>query len=181
MADHPEALCRRRTSQIKQFKPALTAIHLSLPDDVQHAKGPATPEVFAAMEETDANVGAVVAGIMDNGLASATTLIAAGDHGFLPTHTALAINLPLIEAGLITRGADGHPSWTAAIAPNHGLGSLYVKHRSAATIARARRALEEYAALYPGRFRIVERDELDWFGADRNATRRRRAAGGVRT
>jgi predicted AlkP superfamily pyrophosphatase or phosphodiesterase len=167
MADHLKALVA--VEILKQFRPAFTAVHFTLTDSVQHANGPLTPAAFAALEETDENIGDLVAGIASAGLAASTTLIVTGDHGFLPMHTELAINLPLIEAGLITRGADGHPSWTAIVAANRGLGSLYVKDRSAATLARARDALEKYAALYPRRFRVVDRAELDQLAADKDA------------
>jgi predicted AlkP superfamily pyrophosphatase or phosphodiesterase len=168
MVDHVKALVAVQT--LKQFHPALLAVHFTLTDAAQHANGPGTPAAIAALEETDQNIGELLAGITASGLAGTTTLIVTGDHGFLPMHTELAINLPLVDAGLITRGADGHPAWTAMIAPNRGLGSLYVQNKAdAATIARARQALEHYAALYPRRFRIVERAELDQFGADANA------------
>lgn len=46
---------------------------------------------------------------------------------------------------MITKGADGHPAWTAIVAPNRGLGSLYrdgkalrVSERSQRRDARAR-------------------------------------------
>ena len=167
MVDHMKALAA--VEILRQFSPAFLAVHFTLTDAVQHANGPGTPAALAAMEETDQNIGDLVQGIRASGLASSTTLIVTGDHGFLPMHTELAINLPLIEAGLITKGPDGHPSWTAIIAPNRGLGSLYVKDKSAAVTARARQALEKYAALYPRRFRIVERAELDQWGADGDA------------
>ena len=167
MADHLKA--RVASEILKQFKPSLTAIHFSITDAVQHANGPLTPAAFAAMEETDQNVGDLLAAIAASGLAPSTDVFVTGDHGFLPMHTELAINLPLVEAGLITKGGDGHPAWTAIVAPNRGLGSLYVKDHSAATIARARQALEKYAVEYPRRFRILERAELDQWGADRDA------------
>ena len=167
MADHVKALVA--VELLKQFKPSLLAIHFVLTDSVQHANGPLTPAAFAAIEETDQNIGDLLAGVSASGLAPTTTVIVTGDHGFLPMHTELAINLPLIEAGLITKGADGHPSWTAIVAANRGLGSVYVKDRSAATLAKARQALEKYAAMYPRRFRILERAELDQWGADKDA------------
>jgi predicted AlkP superfamily pyrophosphatase or phosphodiesterase len=154
---------------LKQFKPAFMAVHFTLTDVAQHASGPSTAAAFAALEEEDQNIGDLVAGIAASGLGPSTTLIVTGDHGFLPMHTQLAINVPLVEAGLITKGADGHPSWTAIVAPNRGLGSVYLKESSPATMAQARRALERYEALYPSRFRIVERSELDRWGADPTA------------
>ncbi len=167
MADHFKALVGAEI--IRTFKPALLAIHFSATDAAQHANGPGTPPAIAALEQTDANLADVLAAIDTAGLAPSTTVIVTGDHGFLPMHTELAINLPLVEAGLITRGADGHPAWTAIIAPNRGLGSLYVKDKSPATIAKARETLEKYRQMYPRRFRIVERAELDEWSADRDA------------
>jgi predicted AlkP superfamily pyrophosphatase or phosphodiesterase len=167
MADHLKALVAAEI--LRQFRPSFLAVHFSLTDATQHANGPLTPAAFAAIEETDLNIGDLIAAIGSSGLAPSTTLIVTGDHGFLPMHTELAINLPLIEAGLITKGADGHPSWTAIVAANRGLGSLYVKDRSPSVLARAREALEKYASLYPRRFRIVERAELDQFAADKEA------------
>jgi predicted AlkP superfamily pyrophosphatase or phosphodiesterase len=165
--DHVKAMVA--VEILKRFRPAFMAVHFSITDSVQHASGPLTPAAFAAMEETDQNIGTLVAGVQAAGLAGSTTLFVTGDHGFLSMHTELAINLPLIEAGLITKGADGHPAWQAMIATNRGLGSLYVRDRSAATTAKARQALEKYAALYPGRFRILERAELDEWRVDRDA------------
>lgn len=167
MADHLKALVA--VEMLKQFAPAFMAIHFSITDTVQHANGPLTPAAFAAIEETDENIGTLLAGIASAGIAPSTTVIVTGDHGFLPMHTELAINLPLVDAGLITKGADGHPAWNAIVAANRGLGSLYVKDRSPATLAKARQALEKYAAAYPRRFRIVERAELDQWSADRDA------------
>ncbi len=167
MADHVKALVAGEI--LKQFAPSLLAVHFSLTDSAQHANGPLTPAAFAALEETDQNIGALVAGIRSANLADTTTLIVTGDHGFLPMHTELAINLPLVEAGLITRGADGHPAWTAIVAPNRGLGSLYVTDRAPATLALAREALEKYMTRYPNRFRILERAELDRLAADKDA------------
>ncbi len=167
MADHLKAAVAAEL--LKQFQPAFMAVHFSITDTVQHANGPLTAAAFAAIEETDQNIGDLVAGIDAAGLSAFTTLIVTGDHGFLPMHTELAINLPLIEAGLITKGPDGHPSWSAVIAANRGLGSLYVKDKSPGVLAKARAALEKYAAMYPRRFRILERAELDEWSADREA------------
>lgn len=165
--DHLKALIAAEL--LRERKPALLAIHFAMTDAAQHAHGPGTPEAIAALEETDSNIGEVAAAIDSAGLAPTTTLVVTGDHGFLRMHTELAINLPLVEAGLITRGADNHPVWTAIVAPNRGLGSLYVKNHDPQVAARARQALEKYTQLYPRRFRIVERAELDEWGADKDA------------
>jgi predicted AlkP superfamily pyrophosphatase or phosphodiesterase len=167
MIDHMKALVAAEV--LTQFKPAFLAVHFTLTDSVQHASGPLTPAAFVAIEEADENVGVVLGAIAASGLTPSTTVIVTGDHGFLPMHTELAINLPLIEAGLITKGTDGHPAWTAIVAANRGLGSLYIKDGAAATLAKARQALEKYAVMYPQRFRIVERAELDRYSADKDA------------
>ncbi|MEW6323534.1 MAG: alkaline phosphatase family protein [Acidobacteriota bacterium] len=167
MADHWKALVAVEIP--KRYRPSFMAVHFSLTDSVQHANGPLTPAAFAALEDTDHNIGVLLAGLASAGVAESTTMVVTGDHGFLPMHTELAINLPLVEAGLIARGADGHPRWQAIVAANRGLGSLYVKEGAAETVARARAALEAYAARYPGRFRILDRAALDALRADRDA------------
>lgn len=168
MADHYKALVAAEV--LKQLGPSFMALHFALTDAAQHANGPGTPAALAAMEETDGNLGIVLAAVADGGLADRTAILVTGDHGFLNLHTQLAINLPLAEAGLIRRGPGDRPDWRAIIAPNRGLGSLYVKVRQDAEVAaRARQALERYVAEYPRRFRILERSELDAVGADADA------------
>jgi predicted AlkP superfamily pyrophosphatase or phosphodiesterase len=168
MADHVKALVGAEL--LRRFSPAFMAVHFSLTDTTQHAYGPGSPEALAALEVTDQNLGTLLAGLTRDGVGPETTIVVTGDHGFLPMHTQLAINLPLVEAGLIRRAPDGRPAWRAIVAPHRGLGSVYVEDaddREAAT--EARRALEAYARRYPGRFRIVERAELDQLRADRAA------------
>jgi hypothetical protein len=169
MADHYKALVAAET--LIKHKPAFMAVHFSQTDAVQHALGPGTPEALVALEETDANLAILVAAIRRGGMAEDVTTIVTGDHGFLPLHTELAINLPLVEAGLIKEGANGHPEWQAIIAPNRGLGSLYVRDgvNRGILVTRAREALTKYERRFPGRFRILERAELDGWGADADA------------
>ena len=169
MADHYKALVAAET--LVKLEPAFMAVHFTQTDAVQHAVGPATPEALVALEDTDTNIGLIVDAVRRAGIAADVTVIVTGDHGFLPFHTELAMNLPLVEAGLITRGSDGHPQWKAIVAPNRGLGSVYIGNGAdrAAVIAKAREALAAYERRFPGRFRIVERDELDRLGADADA------------
>jgi predicted AlkP superfamily pyrophosphatase or phosphodiesterase len=169
MADHYRALVAAET--LVKRKPAFMAVHFSQTDTVQHAIGPGTPEALVALEDTDTNIGVVVEAARRGGIAADTTMVITGDHGFLPFHTELAINLPLVEAGLIAKGPDGHPQWQAMIAPNRGLGSVYVRDGAerAAVIARVREVLSQYERRFPGRFRLVERDELNRLGADGDA------------
>jgi arylsulfatase A-like enzyme len=169
MADHYKALVAAET--LIKRRPAFMAVHFSQTDTVQHALGPGTPEALVALEETDANLAILVAAIDRSGVAADVTTIVTGDHGFLPLHTELAINLPLVEAGLIKEGANGHPEWQAIVSPNRGLGSLYLHDgvNRGILVTRAREALVKYERRFPGRFRIVERDELDRWGADADA------------
>lgn len=166
MADHYRAIVAAET--LRKLKPAFMAVHFSQTDTVQHALGPGTPEALVALEETDANLAILVDAARRTGAAEAITLIVTGDHGFVPLHTELAINLPLVEAGLITKGRDQRPEWQAIVSPNRGLGSLYVREgpRRSDILARAREALTAYETRYPGRFRMLDRPALDRWGAD---------------
>jgi predicted AlkP superfamily pyrophosphatase or phosphodiesterase len=169
MADHYKALVAAET--LIALKPAFMAVHFSQTDAVQHALGPATPEALVAVEDTDTNLSILIAAIRKSEAAADVTTIVTGDHGFLPLHTELAINLPLVEAGLISPGANGRPEWQAIVAPNRGLGSLYVRDGAnrAVITTRAREALAQYERKFPGRFRILDRAELDRWGADADA------------
>ncbi len=169
MADHYKALAAAET--LIKLKPAFMAVHFSQTDAVQHALGPGTPEALVALEDTDANLAILVDAVRRSGAADAVTMIVTGDHGFLPLHTELAINLPLVEATLIKPAANGQPEWQAIVAPNRGLGSLYVREGAdrAIVLTRAREALSAYERRYPGRFRLLDREELDRWGADANA------------
>ncbi len=168
MADHVKALAAAEI--LKIFKPAFMAVHFSLTDAVQHAEGPGTLAALAALEDTDHNLAIVVGAVEEAKLTNQTTLIVTGDHGFLQMHTELAINLPLVEAALVEHAPGGAVRWQALIAPNRGLGSLYVKAGAPPdTLAKARKVLEQYASRYAGRFRILERAELDRYGADPGA------------
>jgi predicted AlkP superfamily pyrophosphatase or phosphodiesterase len=169
MADHYKALVAAET--LMKQKPAFMAVHFSQTDAVQHAIGPGTPEALVALEDTDSNLAILTDAVRRSGVAEHVTVIVTGDHGFLSLHTELAINLPLVDAGLITKGTDGHPRWEAIVAPNRGLGSLYLRDGSdrAAVLLRAREALARYERRFSGRFRFVEREELDRWGADADA------------
>ncbi len=168
MADHLRALVA--VEILRLYGPAFMAVHFSLTDAVQHANGPGTPPALAAMETADQNLGVVMAGVVDAGLAETTTIVVTGDHGFVNMHTEIAINLPLVEAGLIERDPEGRPRWQAIVAPNRGLGSLYLQDPTdEALFRRARQALEDYAARFPGRFRVLDRGELDDSRADPEA------------
>lgn len=168
MADHLRALVA--ADILSRYQPAFMAVHFSMTDAAQHANGPATPEALSAIEVADQNVGVLLDAIVQGGLEDRTTVIVTGDHGFIRMHTEIAINLPLVEAGLIERDEGNHPRWQAIVAPNRGLGSLYLRDPGDhTTLARAREALETYAARYPGRFKILERAELDRYRADPDA------------
>jgi arylsulfatase A-like enzyme len=167
-ADHMKAVVAAQI--LEQLRPEFMAVHFALTDSVQHANGPGTAAAFEALEESDGNVAIVLEAIASARLTGSATVILTGDHGFLPMHTQLAINLPLVDAGLISKGADGKPSWTAIVAPNRGLGSLYLKNAADTDVlAKARAAFDKYAAAYPRRFRILERRALDAWGADPRA------------
>lgn len=152
------------------LEPAFLAVHFSLTDSVQHAQGPGTEPALAALEWVDQCLAVLLDGVRAANRADRTTLVVTGDHGFLEMHTELAVNLPLVEAGLITRESDGRLAWQAMIAPHRGLGTLHLREGAdPAAIDRARTALEVYARRYPGRFKLLSRADLDRYRADRDA------------
>jgi predicted AlkP superfamily pyrophosphatase or phosphodiesterase len=131
------------------------------------ARAPAgSPAARAAFGVVDGELGRLVRCLGDAGLLATTALAVAGDHGDAPVHTAIRVNAPLVEAGLLVPAGDGVKSWDA-IARSNG-GSAFVYAADADTALLARRALED-AANRTRAFRVLSASEMVERGADPHA------------
>jgi arylsulfatase A-like enzyme len=92
----------------KRHKPALTAIHLLVTDDVQHDFGPAHYLSRAALTTADHCVGLLRRAVADAGLTAETTLVIAADHGFITVNDEMNV-APLLASPEL----DGRVRWTA--------------------------------------------------------------------
>jgi len=66
---------------IKTKKPLFTFIYYGLPDETGHSKGFGSPEYFQSISDIDTEIGKIVAGIKEMGMAQNTTIIITSDPG----------------------------------------------------------------------------------------------------
>jgi hypothetical protein len=66
---------------IKKENPLFTFIYYGLPDQTGRSKGYDSKEYFQSIEEIDTEIGKIVAGVKEMGMASNTTFIITSDHG----------------------------------------------------------------------------------------------------
>ncbi len=93
-------------------KPAFTTVYLAGIDHEEHRSGPGSAAANAAIEQTDALVGQLVAAARK--AMPDVTIVLVSDHGFQPITTDINLFKPFLDAGLITLGSDGKPTgWEA--------------------------------------------------------------------
>lgn len=147
---------------IEKEQPHLLIIHFLETDTQQHNSGLDAPEVKAAFERVDAQIGKIVAATRKAGIAEETTFLVTGDHGFAAVHTRINPNVLLKEKGFFTVGSgDKVQDWQAMAHADGGSAAVFVKDKS--RIQGVRRLLEKASKDDKGvtLFRIVERKELD--------------------
>ncbi len=93
-------------------KPAFTTVYLAGIDHEEHRSGPGSAAANAAIEQTDALVGQLVAAARK--AMPDVTIVLVSDHGFQPITTDINLFKPFLDAGLIMLGSDGKPTgWEA--------------------------------------------------------------------
>jgi len=86
---------------VHTHRPNLALLHLVEVDHVEHAKGPQTPEAYAAVKFADERVREVWDELKKDYPGKAT-LIVASDHGFFPYQQMIQPNVLLRKEGLLT-------------------------------------------------------------------------------
>lgn len=86
---------------VRTHRPNLALLHLVEVDHVEHAKGPQTPEAYAAVKFADERVREVWEELKKDYPGKAT-LIVASDHGFFPYQQQIQPNVLLRKEGLLT-------------------------------------------------------------------------------
>jgi hypothetical protein len=102
------ALTQAAAHTFKKHKPALTAIHLLVTDDVQHEFGPAHYLSHAALTTADHCVGLLRRAVADAGLTAETTFVIVADHGFITVADEMNV-APVISSPAL----EGRVRWTA--------------------------------------------------------------------
>jgi hypothetical protein len=88
---------------IKNEKPVFTYIYYGHPDETGHSKGFNTKEYYQSINEIDTEIGKIIAGIQEYGMAKNTTIIITSDHGGVGFghggESMLELEVPWIIAG----------------------------------------------------------------------------------
>ncbi len=90
---------------LDRHQPRLALVHLTRVDNMQHAKGPRSPEAYAAIQDADAQVRQIweqTQRVFGNN----ATLLIVSDHGFSPVEKLVLPNVALAQAGLVERSDD---------------------------------------------------------------------------
>lgn len=150
---------------LERHRPAFLAVHLVETDHFQHDHGREHPTVRRAVGAVDRAIGQIREAAERAGIIDRTAFVVTGDHGFVDTHTLLAPNAWLVEAGL--HDPDRRPgAWRAAFHPAGGSAYLHLADPDdRETLEAVRGLLSELPRPIRRLFRVVERDELERRGA----------------
>lgn len=145
----------------KTKKPAFMAVHFACVDGVEHDHGRDGDSVRLAIAANDRAIGDILQSIRQSRLQDSTTIIITGDHGFCNIHQVMRPNMLIrgLPAEFIAAG-----------------GSCFL-YRYAGTKATdvpiIIKAVTDSLNKLPNEirklFRIVDRKELDYMGADNSA------------
>jgi predicted AlkP superfamily pyrophosphatase or phosphodiesterase len=102
------ALTAAAAHVLKMRRPALTAVHLLVPDKVQHKVGPGHYLAAAALTTADYCVGLLRKAVEEAGLGDRTVFVLVGDHGFVTVRHEMNVAPLLRDAAL-----EAHVRWTA--------------------------------------------------------------------
>jgi predicted AlkP superfamily pyrophosphatase or phosphodiesterase len=127
---------------LKSRRPDVTFLHLVAVDFASHDFGPGSPQAHAAVEETDARIGRLLATLAETGMADRTLLAIVSDHGFLPVSRSLQPNSVLRDAGLVSVDAQGRiVGWRAVFHSDGGSAGLVLRDPGDAAVVAQVRAL----------------------------------------
>jgi predicted AlkP superfamily pyrophosphatase or phosphodiesterase len=120
---------------LRNHRPNLALLHLTHVDSVEHAKGPRTPEAYAAIKAADEQVRQVWEETKRDYPGNVTVLIVS-DHGFSPVERLVVPNVPLRDAGLVDVKAGKAAGGSVHVLNQGGAALVYVleKDKRAAVI-----------------------------------------------
>jgi predicted AlkP superfamily pyrophosphatase or phosphodiesterase len=150
-----------------KYRPDLLLVHLVGYDERAHRHGPLSPEAFAALEQSDAEIGRIREAISGG---EPVELLVLSDHGFVPVESEAAPLVTLVEEGLFGSDAEGKPE-LKRLGAIHAGGSfaIYWLEKPGAderrALDRALQRLSETGALAE----IADRQRLESLAADPDA------------
>jgi hypothetical protein len=146
--------------------PQLLLLRLSQTSAALRDFGPGSREALEAFAGADRELERFLRCLRDANALESASVFVVGDYGFGPVHTAIAPNVALAQARLLTPQAGALASWEAVVRSNGGSAFVYAKSERAAL--RAREVLDREAG-ETGGFRVLSADELLKAGADPSA------------
>jgi predicted AlkP superfamily pyrophosphatase or phosphodiesterase len=153
---------------IKKYKPSLTTIRLSATDHFEHEEGRDGPMVRKAIAGADRAVRSIIESVEQAGLSASTVIIVTGDHGFVDSHTALAPNVWLSEAGIVSDVSK--PDWKAMFVSAGGSAFLRLKDKSdKKTFTQVQSILSARSSAEKKLFRVIQKSMLDSLQVDPDA------------
>jgi len=164
-----ENLARMSCYLIRQYKPALLAVHLVTVDHFEHEQGRDGDKVRAAIAGVDRAIKSIQEAVQKAGIADKTTFIVTGDHGFVDIHANLAPNVLLAKAGLYD--PQKPENWKAYFHSAGGSTFLQLKDKNdKQTKEKVLQLLNSLPPQQQKTFTIKTREEMDAVGADGSAT-----------
>lgn len=150
---------------MNKYQPNLMTIHLTTTDYAQHATGMNSEETKMTVASADNAVGLILENLKLTHRMDSTTVIVCGDHGFTNIEKALAPNVWLAKAGLLSERPGGE--WKACF---HGNGSCMFLYLKDDNDKKTLKQVEEIIGKLPKEtrdlFRVVSREELIQLGGD---------------
>lgn len=163
-----ENLSRLAGYILRKYHPRLLTIHLPCVDGAEHASGREGFAVRRAVAGADHAVSNIMDALTKASMMDSTAVIVTGDHGFVNTQSALAPNVWLVKAGLLSASGRGS-EWKASFISTGGSVFLHLKDpKDKKTFTRVRQILDSLPESRRRMFRIVEGAELKASLADPN-------------
>lgn len=110
---------------MNKYHPNLMTIHLITTDYAQHATGMQSERTRMAVASVDHAIGLIVENLKQTHRMDSTTVIVCGDHGFSNISQAIAPNVWLTRAGLLSEKPGG--DWKACFHGNGSVMFLYLR------------------------------------------------------
>ncbi|WP_233553625.1 alkaline phosphatase family protein [Algoriphagus lacus] len=154
---------------LETYKPNLITLHLIATDHFQHEEGREGPMVRKSLAATDRAIGKIIEAAQRAGILDQTTIIVTGDHGFVNIHSSLSPNVWLVQAGLMENKPD-RGDWKATFHTSGASAFLHLKDpKDQKTLDEVKSILNQVPENLKSLFRVVEKEELAFIGADPNA------------
>ena len=163
---------------LRKHRPNLLLIHLAALDEIEHLRGPDSPEAARTLERMDKHIGELLSTVNEAGLGSSTAIFVVSDHGFLGVERDVAPNVLLVRAGLLAANVAGQLTGGKLATVANG-GSFFIYWPQSESL-RGR----VDAALKPLRdeglvWAVIDRKGLNELGADPEAQIALEAPGGT--